>query len=142
VNSSLGNTKIAAMDSPQVQIRRANLRKWMEHNGVPPEERSYFGQLTGGSTSFGEKAARRLEREYNMGDGYLDRPLSEVPEAAAPAAPAVESTEPTYLARVTLEEMELLTAFRGKTPRGRQVIKAAAKVGERSASRNVRDHQG
>lgn len=53
--------------------RRAQLRKWVEKNGTPPKEKSYFSQLTGGIASFGEKAARRLEKDYGMGVGYLDR---------------------------------------------------------------------
>lgn len=52
--------------------RRAQLRKWAEKNGAPSKEKSYFSQLINGNASFGEKAARRLEREYGMGDGYLD----------------------------------------------------------------------
>ncbi|WP_157874833.1 hypothetical protein [Paraburkholderia atlantica] len=53
-------------------IRRDNLRKWTESHSVPPKEKSYFSQLLGGA-SFGERAARRLERDYGMGDGYLDQ---------------------------------------------------------------------
>ncbi|WP_175692683.1 hypothetical protein [Burkholderia ambifaria] len=67
-------------------IRRANLRRWTEQHGVPSKEKSYFSQLLGG-TSFGERAARRLEAEYGMGDGYLDLPTDEIEErnAAAPS---------------------------------------------------------
>lgn len=53
-------------------IRRAQLRKWIAVNGTPSKEKSYFSQLGGGSSSFGERAARRLERDYRMGAGYLD----------------------------------------------------------------------
>jgi hypothetical protein len=55
------------------EIRRANLQRWIKAHAVPPRERSYFSQLLGGA-SFGERAARRLERDYEMGEGYLDRP--------------------------------------------------------------------
>lgn len=41
---------------------------------MPPKEKSYFSQLTKGDQSFGEKAARRLELDYKMGDRYLDTP--------------------------------------------------------------------
>jgi len=53
-------------------IRRANLRRWVAKNGVPPKEKSYFSQLSKGDSSFGERAARRLELAYSMGEGYLD----------------------------------------------------------------------
>jgi hypothetical protein len=56
----------------KVQLRRENLRKWVAAHGTPSGEKSYFSQLINGSASFGEKSARRLEREYRMGDMYLD----------------------------------------------------------------------
>jgi hypothetical protein len=55
-------------------IRRFNLKKWTESNPIPIKEKSFFSQLIAGTASFGEKAARRLEVEYNMGAGYLDTP--------------------------------------------------------------------
>jgi SOS-response transcriptional repressor LexA len=58
------------MDSQE--NRRTQLRKWIELNGTPTKEKSYFSQLVGGSSSFGEKAARRLEKTYGMGEGWLD----------------------------------------------------------------------
>ncbi|MCA8145444.1 hypothetical protein [Burkholderia vietnamiensis] len=57
-------------------IRRANLRRWTEQHGVPSKEKSYFSQLLGGA-SFGERAARRLEADYGMGIGLLDRAIDE-----------------------------------------------------------------
>ncbi|MBC8730017.1 hypothetical protein [Paraburkholderia sp. UCT2] len=57
-------------------VRRANLLKWTESHSVPPKEKSYFSQLLGGA-SFGERAARRLERDYGMGEGVLDRTLDD-----------------------------------------------------------------
>ncbi len=53
------------------ETRRANLARWLEDHSVPPKEKSLFSQLKGGA-SFGERVARRLERDYGMGDGYLD----------------------------------------------------------------------
>lgn len=53
------------------EIRRENLRAWVSQNGTPPKERSYFSQLLGGA-SFGERAARRLEKAYGMGHLALD----------------------------------------------------------------------
>src|ERR1700761_8858451 len=51
--------------------RRANLARWLETHSVPAAEKSLFSQLKG-SGSFGERVARRLERDYGMGEGYLD----------------------------------------------------------------------
>jgi phage repressor protein C with HTH and peptisase S24 domain len=79
----------------KVQLRRENLRKWTAQHGTPSEERSYFSQLINGSSSFGEKSARRLERDYRMGDMYLDSPTnsgtSEQPLTTPPPAPRVDT---------------------------------------------------
>lgn len=55
-----------------VEIRRENLRRWVAEHGTPPKEKSLFSQLKANG-SFGERVARRLEQQYGMGDGYLDR---------------------------------------------------------------------
>jgi hypothetical protein len=60
------------------ELRRHNLRAWVERHGRPSTEKSYFSQLLK-DQSFGERVARRLERQYGMGEGFLDAP---VPEAA------------------------------------------------------------
>ncbi len=52
-------------------IRRKKLAEWVKTHSVPQAEKSYFSQLMSGA-SFGERSARRLERDYKMGDGYLD----------------------------------------------------------------------
>ena len=52
--------------------RRANLAEWLKTNSVPQKEKSLFSQLKGGA-SFGERLARRLETDYGMAAGYLDR---------------------------------------------------------------------
>ena len=64
--------------------RRARLRQWLEGKSAPAKEKSYFSQLLGGNASFGERAARRLERDYGMGDGFLDRPLDVSDESVKP----------------------------------------------------------
>lgn len=69
------------------QIRRARLKAWFKDRTLPPSEKSYLSQLiTGASSSFGEKAARRLEKTYEMPPGYLDTPLDAEPAREAPAA--------------------------------------------------------
>lgn len=56
-------------------IRRHNLIEWFKDRAIPEKEKSYISQLKSGRNSFGEKAARRLEETYGMGELYLDRPL-------------------------------------------------------------------
>jgi hypothetical protein len=67
-----------------IEIRRQNLRRWVAEHGTPPNEKSLFSQLKANG-SFGEKVARRLEEQYGMGAGYLDRD----PGAAADAVSGV-----------------------------------------------------
>lgn len=55
-------------------IRRHNLTEWFKDRTIPEKEKSYISQLKSGRNSFGEKAARRLEKTYGMGELYLDRP--------------------------------------------------------------------
>jgi hypothetical protein len=71
VNTNLEQTKLAAMDIQD--IRRRNLRTWLRDRSTPEKEKSYFSQLLSGASSFGERAARRIEKQYGMGDGYLDK---------------------------------------------------------------------
>ncbi len=65
-----------------VEIRRENLRRWVAEHGTPAKEKSLFSQLKS-TGSFGERVARRLEDQYKMGAGYLDRP----PGVDAPVQP-------------------------------------------------------
>ena len=66
------------------EIRRARVRAWVTANGTPTKEKSYFSQLLSGLSSFGEKSARRLERDYKMGDHYLDTPDDGVEQVSQP----------------------------------------------------------
>jgi len=52
--------------------RRSRLRLWFSDKSIPESEKSYISQLINGKASFGEKAARRLEKTYKMPDKYLD----------------------------------------------------------------------
>jgi SOS-response transcriptional repressor LexA len=61
-----------------VEIRRANLRRWVAENGTPPKEKSLFSQLKANG-SFGERVARRLETQYKMGPGWLDQRNDDAP---------------------------------------------------------------
>lgn len=60
------------------ETRRRKLRTWLQNRTAPTKEKSYFSQLLAGTSPFGERAARRIEREYGMGAGYLDLPASDV----------------------------------------------------------------
>lgn len=55
-----------------MQNRRDNLRHWFASKTLPEKEKSYLSQLINGKASFGEKAARRIERDYGMPAGHLD----------------------------------------------------------------------
>lgn len=72
------------------ETRRKNLSRWIAANGTPPKEKSLFSQLKGDG-SFGEKVARRLERDYKMPPGFLDSAVS--PEIDAP--PSLKKSEET-----------------------------------------------
>lgn len=61
-----------------VETRRENLRRWVAEYGTPSKEKSLFSQLKSNG-SFGERVARRLEDQYRMGAGYLDRPVFGLP---------------------------------------------------------------
>lgn len=102
------------------EIRRENLRRWIADHGTPVKERSLFSQLKANG-SFGERVARRLETEYRMGDGYLDR------DPDAPAAPETAAVPPgmmrvravgdddpgmTQIMKVTLKVQAGITGFR------------------------------
>ncbi|RXK33852.1 hypothetical protein BBD39_07370 [Arsenophonus endosymbiont of Bemisia tabaci Asia II 3] len=53
-------------------IRQRRLKEWFSDKTLPEKEKSYLSQLINGKTSFGEKAARRIEHTYGMPNGYLD----------------------------------------------------------------------
>jgi len=55
-----------------VENRRKRLCKWFADKPIPQKEKSFLSQLMGGKASFGEKAARRIKRDYSMPFGYLD----------------------------------------------------------------------
>lgn len=59
------------------EIRRKRLADWFSDRAIPAKEKSYISQLINGKTSFGERAARRLELSYGMGEKDLDRSYDE-----------------------------------------------------------------
>ena len=55
------------------EIRREKLKLWFSKKRLPSSEKSYLSQLINGKAAFGEKAARRIEKDYGMEEKYLDR---------------------------------------------------------------------
>ena len=55
-------------------IRRRNLKLWFQDRQYPAKDSSYISQLVNAKvSSFGERVARRLERENGMPDFFLDQ---------------------------------------------------------------------
>ncbi|HDV9838334.1 hypothetical protein ACQ86C_06495 [Enterobacter asburiae] len=61
------------------EIRRNRLAGWFSSRTLPEKEKSYLSQLINGKAPFGERAARRIERDYGMPEAYLDTPEEERP---------------------------------------------------------------
>ncbi len=87
------------------EIRRANLRAWVQQNGTPSKEKSYFSQVLSGTAPIGERAARRLERDYRMGEGFLDAAQGE-----APSTPEVPPPSPWPFTTIKEEDVRALPA--------------------------------
>lgn len=64
------------------EIRREALKKWFAGGPLPEGDRSYFSQVITGKSDMGEKAARRIEQEYNMPPGHLDKMPDETKRGA------------------------------------------------------------
>jgi len=116
-----------------IETRRENLRRWIAEHGTPAKERSLFSQLKADG-SFGERVARRLEEQYRMGAGYLDRdlegdkPQPKVKESQGAANDGAGADE--LLARA----VELLETYRSAGPADRDRIDRLV--------RNIRDRMG
>lgn len=92
----------------QAEIRRERLREWFAVRSVPPREKSYISQLLSGKASFGERAARRLEREYGMGDRYLDSaPSAASAEERRRAAPQTAAEIANRIASMDLSARDI-----------------------------------
>lgn len=111
-----------------VEIRRARLREWFADRSLPPKEKSYLSQLMSGTASFGEKAARRLEADLGMGDGYLDRAPEEEKEQ-------IDSfLRGPGIGYVSADEIvELIQLYKQATPTGRKFIIRSARAAERTS---------
>src|SRR5580698_3685895 len=58
-----------------VELRRANLLRWLKDHDVAFRGSSDLRQLKP-NAAFGDRTARRLERNYGMGMGYLDQAIN------------------------------------------------------------------
>ena len=56
--------------------RRERLRRALAGRQIKVEDQSYISQLLSGRASFGEKAARRLERDYLLPAMSLDESIN------------------------------------------------------------------
>ncbi|GHA66006.1 repressor [Formosimonas limnophila] len=71
-----------------VALRRQRLKEWFSEKAVPADEKSFVSQLISGKSSFGEKAARRLEEKFGMPNGHLANPTQESSNWDANVIPA------------------------------------------------------
>ena len=114
------------------EIRRARLKEWFANRSVPENEKSYMSQLMSGKASFGEKAARRIESEYGMGTGYLDRtyedpPIPEGLEGTRSASLTRQLSDP--ISGITpLEIAELLCLYGKMSAKGRESIMESVRM--------------
>lgn len=76
--------------------RRARLREWLKDRTAPAKEKSFFSQLVSGTASFGERAARRIERDYGMDEGYLDKACADKANSAPAESTKSEDKSPLF----------------------------------------------
>lgn len=137
------------MGMSTAEIRRERLKQWFANRSVPEKEKSYMSQLMSGKASFGEKAARRIENDYGMESGYLDRPLqpSESDQhMAAPTKPDLAhfgQIDNSPINGITpVEVAELLSLYAKLNTKGRETImhslRVAASMFIQSPSNNKR----
>lgn len=77
------------MEKDIADVRRERLREWFSTRSIPEKEKSYLSQLMGGKASFGERAARRLEKTYHMGEKYLDTAVGWAEASEGNVSPAL-----------------------------------------------------
>lgn len=116
------------------EIRRARLAAWFKNRTLPADEKSYLSQLiTGKTSSFGEKAARRLEKTYEMPPGYLDTPPDEEP-AQPPMFTADQKQVLEMWGWLTPEQQaHLMTRMKADADHNRAVIEALSEKVTRNA---------
>lgn len=101
-------------NSSVVEIRRKRLKDLVskcksaaEFSRIYNLEVIYIRQLTGSHSSFGEKAARKLEEQIGLPEYYLDN-------------------EAVSFSGLSDDEKDLITLFRQKTDEGKKILIDAA----------------
>ena len=92
------------------ETRRERLRNALAGRQIRAEDHSYVSQLLSGKASFGEKAARRLERDYLLPAMSLDQPL-ELPLADHVTKEALVARISERLMGLHLEKLKALAIF-------------------------------
>lgn len=122
-----------------LEIRKARLRMWFPKGKLPQKEKNYFAQLMRGASPFGEKAARRIEEEYEIPHLWLDQPLTDEEstntenesaasgEADVGPGPAGGSPAELMMVQISVDEINLVSLYRAATPLGKSLIMTTAK---------------
>lgn len=130
-------------------IRRSRLSEWFSTRSIPEREKSYISQLINRKASFGERAARRLERDYGMGSGYLDFDDSGLEAMDFVAKPGDETlttacsqatgaTGPAFIyPKFPAEVEEVVRILRSVSQEGVDVILSTARAVEKAFAKDV-----
>lgn len=91
--------KMANLITTIQDTRRHNLKLWLKRpdQRIRPKDKSYISQLLNGKTTFGERAARRLEEDYNMVEGALDDPNGEIFNTTSLSRSELDKLNQNYL---------------------------------------------
>jgi hypothetical protein len=90
--------------------RRERLRLALAGRQIKAEDQSYVSQLLSGRASFGEKAARRLERDYLLPAMSLDEPI-DLPLADHVTKEALVARISDRLQDLHVEKLKALATF-------------------------------
>jgi hypothetical protein len=90
--------------------RRERLRLALTGRQIKAEDQSYVSQLLSGKASFGEKAARRLERHYLLPAMSLDKPI-DLPLADHVTKEALVARISDRLQDLHVEKLKALAIF-------------------------------
>lgn len=122
-----------------LEIRKARLRIAFPKGKLPAKEKNYFAQLMRGASTFGEKAARRIETEYGLPKFWLDQPLTEEEsantehEGTTPGdgeegpRPTAAVSQEMMMVQISVDEVNLVSLYRAASPMGKSLIMTTAK---------------
>lgn len=145
------NTNITATREKLKSTRELRLRQWFAARAIPADEKSYLSSLMSGkASSFGERAARRLEETYGMPAHFLDTPapddsmpgggnedgadgmhIGRMAERQLPGDAKQPQQNALILAHVDLDEMAIITHYRGAMDMGKALIKTTAQTAKK-----------